>query len=102
MPTLTVLYTRPEQDADAFAQEYRDDHVPIAARFPRMSSHRSTVFSGTPRGGEPAFQVMFQGVWDSDEDMQEAMRDESVMEASRHAQQMTQKYGNSAHMLIGD
>lgn len=102
MPTLTVLYTRPDEDADAFVEEYRSDHVPIAARFPGMSSHRATVFSGTPRGGEPPFHVMFQGVWDSEEEMQEAMGDESMMEASKHAQMMTQKYGNTAHMLIGD
>ena len=102
MPTLTVLYTKPAEDADAFVQEYKDDHVPIAERFPRMASHRTTVFTGTPRGGEPPFHVMFQGVWDSQEDMQAAMGDESMMEASKHAQQLTQKYGNDAHMLIGD
>ena len=102
MPTLTVLYTKPDEDADAFVQEYKDDHVPIAERFPRMASHRTTVFTGTPRGGEPPFHVMFQGVWDSQEDMQAAMGDASMMEASKHAQQMTQQYGNTAHMLIGD
>lgn len=102
MPTLTVLYTKPAEDADAFVEEYRADHVPIAQRFPKMSSHRTTVFSGTPRGGEPAYHVMFQGVWDTQEDMQEAMQDPSLMEASKHAMQMTQKYGNSAEMLIGD
>ena len=102
MPTLTVLYTAPAEDADAFVKEYKDDHVPIAMRFPKMSSHRTTVFSGTPRGGDPAYLVMFQGVWDTPEDFQAAMGDPSLMEASKHAMGMTQKYGNSAEMLIGD
>lgn len=102
MPSLTVLYTAPETDADAFVEEYKADHVPIALRFPKMASHRTTVFSGTPRGGAPAYLLMFQGTWDTPEDMQEAMGDPSLMEASRHAMQMTQKYGNSAEMLIGD
>jgi hypothetical protein len=34
--------------------------------------------------------------------MQAAMSDPSIMEASKHAMGMTQKYGNKAEMLIGD
>ena len=30
------------------------------------------------------------------------MGDPSIMEASKHAMGMTQKYGNSAEMLVGD
>lgn len=102
MPSLTVLYTKPAENPEAFVEEYKADHVPIAMKFPKMASHRTTVFSGTPRGTEPAFYVMFQGIWDSQEDMQEAMSDPSLMEASQHAMQMTQKYSISAEMLIGD
>jgi hypothetical protein len=45
---------------------------------------------------------MFVGTWDSQEDMQAAMSDPSIMEASKHAMGMTQKYGNKAEMLVGD
>lgn len=102
MANLTVLYTKPDSDAEAFLDEYRSDHLPIAARFPKMTSHTTTVFSGTPRGTEAPYYVMFVGTWASPEDMQEAMGDPSIMEASKHAMGMTQKYGNSAEMLIGD
>ena len=102
MPSLTVLYTAPETDADAFVEEYKADHVPIAMRLPKLASHIVTVFNGTPRGGAPAYLVMFHGRWDTPEDMQAAMGDPSMMEASKHAMEMTQKYGNSAEMLIGD
>ena len=102
MANLTVLYTKPESDAEAFLAEYTSDHLPIAARFPKMSSHTTTVFSGTPRGTEAPYYVMFVGTWDSQEDMQAAMGDPSIMEASKHAMGMTQKYGNKAEMLIGD
>jgi len=102
MANLTVLYTKPETDAEAFLAEYKTDHLPIAATFPKMTSHTTTVFSGTPRGTEPPYFVMFVGTWDSQEDMQAAMSDPSIMEASKHAMGMTQKYGNKAEMLVGD
>ncbi|MFP3908023.1 MAG: hypothetical protein ACLFWR_13415, partial [Acidimicrobiales bacterium] len=60
------------------------------------------VFSGTPRGTEPPYYVMFQATWDSQEDMQAAMGDPSIMEASKHAMELTQKYGIKAEMLVGD
>ena len=101
MPSLTVLYTKPENDADAFVEEYKNDHVPIAEKFPKMSSWSTTVFTGTPRGGEAPYHVMFHGVWESQDDMNEAMGDPSMMEGSKHAMGMTKKYGNSAEMLIG-
>ena len=101
MASFTVLYTRPD-DAAGFLEEYRTDHLAIARRFPKMVDHSTTVFQGTPRGTDPAYYVMFHGVWDSTEDLQEAMRDESMMEASKHAMGMLEKYGNQAEMLIGE
>lgn len=101
MPTFTVLYTRPD-DAEAFLEEYRTDHLEIASQFPKMANSATTVFETTPRGGDPAYYVMFKGTWDSQEDFDEAMQHESLMEASKHAMGMLQKYGNSAEMLVGD
>ena len=102
MANLTVLYTKPETDAEAFLAEYKSDHLPIAARFPKMTSYTTTVFSGTPRGTEPPYYLMFVATWDSQEDMQAAMGDPSIMEASKHAMELTQKYGIKAEMLVGD
>lgn len=102
MPSLTVLYTKPENDAEAFLDEYKSDHLAIAERFPKMTGYTTTVFSGTPRGTEAPYFLAFVGTWASRQDMQEAMQDPSLMEASKHAMGMVQKYGNSADMLIGD
>lgn len=99
--SFVVLYTRPD-DAEGFLQEYLDDHIPIATRFPKMTDHSTTVLSGTPRGTEPAYYVMFKGTWDSPEDLQEAMKDPALMDASKHAMGLLQKYGNSAEMMIGE
>lgn len=102
MATLTVLYTKPESDAEAFLEEYKADHLPIVAKFPNMASYSTTVFSGTPRGTEAPYYLMFHATWASQEDMGAAMGDPSIMEASQHAMGLTQKYGNQAEMLIGD
>ncbi|MCC5952816.1 MAG: EthD family reductase [Acidimicrobiia bacterium] len=102
MANLTVLYTKPESDAEAFLEEFKSDHLPIAARFPKMASHTTTVFSGTPRGTEAPYYLMFVATWDSPEAMKAAMGDPSIMEASKHAMGLTQKYGIKAEMLIGD
>ena len=101
MASFTVLYTKPD-DTEGFLAEYKADHLPIAQRWPGMTGHTLTVFTGTPRRTEPPYWLMFHGTWDSMEDLQAAMGDPSLMEASKHAMGMLQKYGNSAEMIIGD
>lgn len=82
--------------------EYIADHLPIALRFPGMTDHTVTVFSGTPRGTEPPYLLMFHGTWDSPEDLRAAMTDASLMDAGRHAMDMVGRYGNKAETMIGD
>lgn len=101
MPSFIALYSRPD-DADGFVDEYRRDHVPIAERFPGTTSTSTTVFTTTPRGGTPDWLLMFRAQWDSMEDLQQAMRDPVLMEASKHAMGMIERYGNRAEMLIGE
>lgn len=101
MATFTALYTKPAENAESFVEEYKADHLPIVSKFPKMTGHTTTVFSGSPRGSEPAYYLMFEATWDSEEDLKEAMKDPSLMEASQHAMGMLKKYGNSADMLIG-
>lgn len=101
MPTFTALYTRPD-DAEAFLEEYKADHLPIAEKFPKTTSISTTVLTGTPRGTAPAYYVMFKATWANKEDFDAAMQDPALMEASRHAMGMLKKYGNSAEMMVGD
>ncbi len=102
MPQFVVLYTKPAENAEAFLEEYSTDHLAIAATFPKMTSHSTTVLTATPRRTEPAFYVMFKGNWDTDADFQEAMGHPSIMQASGHAMGMLKKYGNSAEMMVGN
>lgn len=95
-----VLYTRPD-DAEGFLAEYLADHVPIAARFPGMTGYATTVLDTTPRGTDPAYYVMFTATWDTMEDLQAAMTDPALMDASGHAMGMLERYGNTAEMMIG-
>lgn len=101
METFTALYTKPTDNPEAFLEEYKADHLPITEKFPKMTGSTTTVFSGSPRGSEPPYYLMFEGTWDSEEDLAEAMKDPSLMEASKHAMGLIKKYGNSADMLIG-
>lgn len=99
--TFVALYTRPE-DAEGFLREYREDHLPIADQWPGVTDRSTTVLTATPRGTDPAYFVMFTAVWDSMEDLQAAMQDPSLMEASTHAMGLLRKYGNTAEMMIGE
>lgn len=101
MPTFIAMYTRPD-DAEGFLEEYRNDHLPIAEKWPNSPSVSTSVLTGTPRGGDPAYYVIFKATWESQEDFNAAMQDPALMEASKHAMQMLQKYGNSAEMMVGD
>lgn len=96
-----ALYTRPD-DAEGFLQEYRQDHLPIAQKWPGVTHQSTTVLTGTPRGTEPPYYVMFTAEWDSMEDLQAAMQDPALMEASKHATGLLSKYGNTAEMMIGE
>lgn len=96
-----ALYTRPD-DAEGFLQEYRDDHLPIADTWPGVIDSSTTVFTATPRGTEPAYYLAFTATWDSMDDLQAAMKDPSLMEASKHAMGMLSKYGNTVEMMIGE
>lgn len=99
--SFVALYTRPD-DAEGFLKEYMEDHVPIAQKWPGTTDQTTTVLDATPRGTQPAYYVMFKATWDSMEDLQAAMQDPSLMEASKHAMGMLSKYGNTAEMMIGE
>ncbi len=100
MATFVAMYTKPE-DADGFLAEYKADHVPIAERFPGVTRHSVQVYTATPRRTEPTWWLVYTAEWDSHEDMMAALQDPVMMEASKHAMGLLQKYGNTAEMMLG-
>lgn len=101
MARFVALYTRP-QDPEGFLARYRDQHLPITQRWPGVTATSTTVMTGTPRGGEPSWWLLFVATWDSMDDLQAAMTDPSMRQAGADAQEMLQEFGNTAEMLIGD
>ncbi len=99
MAKLVVLYTRP-QDPEGFDEHYRSTHLPLTQGVPG-ASWSFTRMTGTPRGGEPAYYLMAEATFASDDDLQAALRSGEMRETGRDAAQMTQQFGNEAVMLIG-
>lgn len=100
MATFVALYPVPD-DPEAWEEHYRTTHMPIVQRWPGVQSVRLTRFSSTPRGTAPAFHVMAQIDFATDEEMAAALRSDAGAEAARDAMGMAQTYGSTPTMLLG-
>jgi uncharacterized protein (TIGR02118 family) len=86
---LVVLYTKPD-DPEGFDEHYRSTHAPLARNVPG-ASWSLTRMTGTPRGGEPAYYLMAEASFASDE----------MRETGKDAAQIVQRFGCEATMLVG-
>ncbi len=100
MAKFVALYEKPE-DTDGFNEHFRTTHMPIVQSWPGVQSVRVSTFSGTPRRQPPAFHLMLEAEFATDEEMAAALRSESGMEAARDAKAMAQKFGSTPTMLLG-
>ena len=100
MATFVVLSPMPD-DPEAWEEHYRTTHMPIVERWPGVQSVRVTRFSSTPRGTMPAYHVMAQIDFATDEEMAAALRSEAGAEAARDAMAMAEKFGSTPSMLLG-
>jgi uncharacterized protein (TIGR02118 family) len=81
MPRLMVLYNEPD-DRDAFDAHYRDVHTPIVQRYPKLRSLTTCRPEGV--GGRPSpYYLMAEMTFDSDADLQEALRSDAGAESAR-------------------
>ena len=100
MTRLTVLYTAPE-DLSGFLDYYTGTHMPLADTVPG-ARWTITRFTGTPRGGEPTYVLKADAEFDSAEAMQAAMGSPEMGATGKDARAMTERFGNSAVMLLGE
>ena len=100
MATFVAMYSKPD-DVEGFEQHYREVHVPIAQRWPGVRATRGTRLVSTPRGGEPAYHLLFEADFDSDEEMAAALRSEAGAEAARDARDMVERFGVEVTMALG-
>ena len=81
MPRLIALYKAPA-DPEAFDAHYRDVHVPILNRYPKLRD----VKLSSPEGvaGQPApYYLMAEMVFDTDEDLQAALASDAGRESAK-------------------
>lgn len=101
MHKLTVQYTEPN-DVPNFLAHYRNTHLPIVERWPNLRGIRLTTFTGTPRGEQPQVYLQGEFLFDSPQDLQEALASEASRESARDLQTMMEEFEVHAHMLIGE
>ena len=81
MPRLIVLYNQPE-DTEAFDAHYRDVHTPIIERYPKLREFTTCRPQGV--GGRPSpYYLMAEMRFETDADLQEALRSEAGTESAR-------------------
>ena len=96
-----ALWPKPDEDVAGFEDHYRDTHAPIAQRWPEVRSIRVTRASASPVGGAPAYHIVFVAEWDSEEDMQAALRSDGMQEAMADVQTIGQRWGIGPDVLVG-
>ena len=88
MVRLIVLYNQPD-DPEAFDTHYRDVHTPIVERYPKLRSMRLTKVAGV--AGRPApFYLMAEMLFDSDQDLADAVASAPSAESARDLRSFAQ------------
>ena len=88
MVRLIVLYNQPD-DPEAFDAHYRDVHTPIVERYPKLRSLRLTKVTGV--AGRPApFYLMAEMLFDSDQDLADAVGSAPSAESARDLRSFAQ------------
>jgi uncharacterized protein (TIGR02118 family) len=88
MPRLIALYDHP-QDPSAFDAHYRDVHVPILRRYPNIRDIRLSRPQGVAGRAAP-YHLMAEMVFDTDDDLQEALTSEAGAESARDLRNFAQ------------
>ena len=81
MPRFVALFSTPD-DAAAFDAHYRDVHLPIVRRWPNLRDVRLARTAGVP-GGPPPPYLMAEMVFDTQADLDEALRSDAGAESAR-------------------
>jgi uncharacterized protein (TIGR02118 family) len=72
MVKLTVLYGHPD-DPDAFEEYYADTHMPLVDEIPNLQRYEAARIVATPDGSDPPYYRIFEGYFESIEQLQSGM-----------------------------
>ncbi len=101
MAKFVALYEKPD-DVEGWEEHFRTTHIPIVQSWPGVTSVRVSRFTATPRRQPPAFHVMLEAEFATDEEMAAALRSESGMASAQDAMAMAERFGVSPTMLLGE
>lgn len=101
MASFFALYPEPD-DVEGFEQHYREVHLPLIEAVDGVTEVRTVRATGTPRGGDAPYHLVFEAVFASEEALQEALRGEAFREAGRDAAQMAERFGMRPAMFLGE
>lgn len=73
MAKLIALYKHPE-NKEEFDEHYFNVHAPITAKIPGLREMKVTKMTGSPMGGESAYYLMCEMIYDDLESLQAGLR----------------------------
>lgn len=73
MAKLIALYKQPE-NKEEFDDHYFNVHSPITEKIPGLREMKVTKMTGSPMGGEPAYYLMCEMIYDDLESLQAGLR----------------------------
>lgn len=98
MAKLIALYKHPE-DQKAFDEHYFNVHAPLTAKIPGLREMNVTKFTGSPMGGQPAYYLKCEMVYDNTETLQNGMRS---VEGKASGKDLMGFAGNLVTLMIGE
>lgn len=96
-----ALWPKPDEDVEGFEEHYRSTHDPLAASWPDVRSTEVTRAAGNPSGGDPAYHLVFVAEWDSEEDMNAALRSEEMQETMSDLRTIDERWGIAPDVIVG-
>lgn len=91
MASFFAMYPEPD-DVEAFEDHYRETHTPLVEATPGVQELRTTRATGAP-SGEPAFYLIAEVVFASEDDLNTALRSEEFRAAGADLQEIGERFG---------
>lgn len=101
MHVLTVLYRAPG-NPEGFESHYEQSHLPLVRDYPGLRAIRSRRYDRVPTGGQPAFFLQLDLLFDDVDALDRALRAEDAREVASDLVAMAEKYDVEAELMIGE
>lgn len=100
MAKFIALWAGPD-DIEGFERHYREVHTEITSRWPRVQSTSITRATGNPLGGDPAYHLVFEATFASEDDLRAMLSSPEMAEAGKDVQHIMREFGARLDVLTG-